>query len=100
MAQLNHTRRVVVVIDDAEAEGFTTFSYDKLFGLKEKSDTDLRNERDGKETTIDRTRRLFYVTCSRAEDGLAIIYYTDDIQKAEKNIKTSGFFHDNEICRI
>ena len=93
-------RRVVVVIDDAEAEGFTTFSYDKLFGLKEKSDTDLRNERDGKETTIDRTRRLFYVTCSRAEDGLAIIYYTDDIQKAEKNIKTSGFFHDNEICKI
>ncbi len=93
-------RRVVVVIDDAEAEGFTTFSYDKLFGLKEKSDTDLRNERDGKETTIDRTRRLFYVTCSRAEDGLAIIYYTDDIQKAEKKIKSSGFFHDNEICKL
>lgn len=93
-------KRVVVVIDDAEAEGFTTFSYDKLFGMKEKSDTDLRNERTGKETTIDRTRRLFYVTCSRAEDGLAIIYYTNDIQKAERNIKSSGLFQNQEICKV
>jgi len=93
-------RRVAVVIDDLEAEGFTTFSYDKLFGLKEKSVTDIRNESEGNDTTIDRTRRLFYVTCSRAEEALAIIYYTDNVQKAEENLKSSGFFKDNEIFKI
>lgn len=93
-------KRVAVVIDDKEAEGFTTFSYDKLFGLKEKSVADLRNESEGNDTTIDRTRRLFYVTCSRAEEALAIIYYTDNVQKAEENIKSLGFFYDNEIFKI
>ena len=93
-------KRVAVVIDDAEAEGFTTFSYDKLFGIKEKSETDLRNERAGKETTLDRTRRLLYVTCSRAEEGLAIIYYTDNVRQAEQNIKSCGWFAECEICKI
>jgi DNA helicase-2/ATP-dependent DNA helicase PcrA len=56
--------RVMVVISDDEARGFL-FSYDKLFGAKAKSSTDLKHESAGEETTIDRTRRLFYVTCSR-----------------------------------
>lgn len=58
--------RVMVIVSDEEARGFM-FAYDKLFGAKGKSDTDIKNEAAGKETTIDRTRRLFYVTCSRAE---------------------------------
>ena len=63
--------RVMVILDDEEARGFL-FSYEKLFGAKEPTATDKRNENEGKETSIDRTRRLFYVTCSRAEKSLAI----------------------------
>src|SRR6056297_2095737 len=62
--------RVMVVISDAEARGFM-FSFGKLMGIKDKSTTDLSNEAAGKETSIDRTRRLLYVTCSRAEQSLA-----------------------------
>ena len=57
--------RVMVVIDDVQAQG-TTFNYGKLFGTVPKSKTDIENEQKGKESTIDRTRRLLYVTCSRA----------------------------------
>ena len=60
--------RVMVIIDDSEAKGFL-FSYDKLFGVKELSDTDLKNKDNGKETSIERTQRLFYVTCTRAKNS-------------------------------
>lgn len=69
--------RVMAIIDDSEMRVFL-FSYDKLFGIKSKTTTDINNEREGKETGIDRTRRLFYVICSRAEESLAIVAYTDN----------------------
>ena len=50
--------RVLAILDDDEARGFL-FSYEKLFGAKETSDTDKKNMKVGKETSIDRTRRLF-----------------------------------------
>lgn len=68
--------RVMVIIDEHSSQG-TTFNYEKLFGIIPKSSTDLKNEAEGKETTLDRTRRLLYVTCSRAIDSLAIVFYTD-----------------------
>ena len=74
--------RVMVVLDDEEARGFS-FSYEKLFGAKEPSDRDFKNEAEGKETGIERTRRLFYVTCSRAEKSLAIVAYTKDPTKVK-----------------
>ena len=64
--------RVMVVINDEEAGGFL-FSYDKLLGVKEPTKTDKDNERDGKDNALARTRRLLYVTCSRAEKSLAIV---------------------------
>lgn len=64
--------RVMVVIDDSEAKGFL-FSYDKLFGVKDLSETDLKNKENGKETSIERTQRLFYVTCTRAKNSLAVV---------------------------
>jgi len=48
----------MVVIEDEEARGFL-FSYEKLLAVKEKSTTDIKNEEQRLETTIDRTRRLF-----------------------------------------
>lgn len=91
--------RVMAIIDDDSARG-STFNYNKLFGIQEKSDTDLKNEAEGKETTIDRTRRLFYVICSRAIDSLAIVYYSNEIDNAVEAIKSTGWFSDNEIETI
>lgn len=88
--------RVMLVISDEEARGFM-FSYEKLFGAKAKSDTDLRNESTGQETTIDRTRRLFYVTCSRAEESLAIVAYSENPDAVRRQAVASGWFADNEV---
>lgn len=88
--------RVMIIIDDSEARGFL-FSYDKLFGAKDKTSTDLKNESEGNETSIDRTRRLFYVTCSRAEKSLAIVAYSTDPEKVRNNVLNEGWFEKNEV---
>ncbi len=87
--------RVMVIVSDEEARGFM-FAYDKLFGAKEKSKNDLENEAAGKETTIDRTRRLFYVTCSRAEESLAVVYYATDPALALDATIRQGWFKPEE----
>ena len=69
--------RVMVILDDAQARGFL-FSYEKLFGVKAQSDTDEKNAHDGKDTSITRTARLFYVACTRAKKSLAIVAYTEN----------------------
>lgn len=88
--------RVMVILDDEEARGFL-FSYEKLFGAKEPSETDVKNQRDGKETSIERTRRLFYVTCSRAEESLAILAYTKEPEKVKNFVLSEGWFEENEV---
>lgn len=88
--------RVLVVMDDAAAGGFL-FSYDKLFGATPKSKTDLDNAASGKDTTIDRTRRLFYVTCSRSKETLAIVAYSSDPEKVVEHAVTEGWFKPDEI---
>lgn len=88
--------RVVVILDDEEARGFL-FSYDKLFGAKAPSARDMRNQGEGKETSIDRTRRLFYVTCSRAEESLAIVAYTNQPREVRNKALANGWFDEAEI---
>jgi DNA helicase-2/ATP-dependent DNA helicase PcrA len=88
--------RVMVIIDDEEAKGFL-FSYDKLFGAKSKSETDLKNESLGGETTIDRTRRLLYVTSSRAERSLAIVAYSLNPGAVKAHVVNTGWFREDEI---
>lgn len=88
--------RVMVIIDDSEARGFM-FSYDKLFGVKDLTETDLRNRADGKETSIERTQRLFYVTCTRAKNSLAVVMYTNDPEKVKAVAIRKGWFKENEI---
>ena len=91
--------RVMVIIDEKSSHG-TMFNYEKLFGIMPKSSTDLKNESEGKETTLDRTRRLLYVTCSRAIDSLAIVFYTDCIEKTASALSQTGWFNENEIIAI
>ena len=88
--------RVMVVINDDEARGFL-FSYDKLFGAKEKSKRDLENEAAGLDSALDRTRRLLYVTASRAEESLAIVAYTDKPQAVRSTAVHGGLFLEDEI---
>lgn len=84
--------RVVVDMDDDEAQGFL-FSYEKLFGAKEKTNVDIKNENEGKDTSIARTKRLFYVACTRAKQSLAIIAYTNDCNAVKQTeIGNNWFF--------
>lgn len=91
--------RVMVILDDDEARG-RWFGYEKLFGAKEPSETDLRNEAEGKETGTDRTRRLFYVTCSRAEESLAIVAYTKEPALVKEHVLAQEWFSEDEIIEI
>lgn len=91
--------RVMVILDDNEARGFN-FSYDKLLGAKGLTATDEENLREGKETSVDRTRRLFYVTCSRAQQSLAVIVYTKEAGKVARHLSDLGWFDEDEIVRV
>ena len=88
--------RVMVIIDDSEAKGFM-FSYDKLFGVKELTETDIKHIEAGEESSIDRTLRLFYVTCTRAKESLSIIMYTSDPNKVRNQAINKGWFAEQEI---
>lgn len=88
--------KVMVIIDDDEARGFL-YKYDKLLGTKEKSATDIANEEAGKDNAVDRARRLFYVTCSRAKEGLAVVAYTDDPELLKQNAMAQEWFAEDEI---
>ncbi len=88
--------RVMVIIDDSEIKGFL-FSYDKLFGVKDLSNVDLKNKENGKETSIERTQRLFYVTCTRAKNSLAVVMYTNNPEGVKAETIRKGWFEENEI---
>lgn len=82
--------RVLVIIDEEEGR-HPQFSYEKLFGIAAPSDTDKKNAAEGKDTVIERTRRLFYVCCSRAKEHLAVVVFASDPGAASKHIAGTGF---------
>ena len=88
--------RVMVIMDDSEARGFM-FGYGKLLGDKMPSATDLKNIQEGKDNSIDRTRRLLYVTCSRAERSLALVAYTTNPDAVKLHVVTNGWFTEDEV---
>ena len=75
--------RVMVIIDDSE-----------IIGL---SNVDLKNKENGKETSIERTQRLFYVTCTRAKNSLAVVMYTNNPERVKTETIRKGWFEENEI---
>jgi len=89
--------RVMIIADDARMRFKATTSYEKLFGVKDKSRTDLKNEEVGKETVIDKTRRLLYVTCTRAKESLALVIYSDHPKKVADALVEKGWFLPQEI---
>jgi len=92
--------KVIVVVDDDEGRGFTQYSYDKLFGLKTLSKKDTEHVNAGEESILDRTRRLFYVCCSRAREDLAVAYFTQDAEFAAGVIRESGFFRPEQVIVV
>jgi DNA helicase II / ATP-dependent DNA helicase PcrA len=83
--------RVLVVLDDDEGT-HAQFSYDKYLGIKPLSDRDEANRREGKETVVERTRRLFYVCCTRAMKDLIVVLFTSDVVAAMRRITELGLF--------
>lgn len=77
--------RVMVIMDDEEARGFL-FKYEYLFGGKSSS-----------EKIVDATRRLFYVTCSRTKQSLALVAYTSAPERVKAFVLQEGWFSDDEI---
>lgn len=91
--------RVLVILDDEEAGG-NLFSYEKLFGAKPLSDTDRKHIAEGTEGGLIRTRRLLYVTCTRASKSLALLAYTNDPDVLIASALREGLFITEEIERI
>lgn len=88
--------KVIVVVDDQEGRT-NTFSYGKYFGVTEPSDTDLANTATGKDSVIDRTRRLFYVCCSRALSDLAVVIFTEDTMRMRDALLERVFFEPESV---
>jgi len=89
----------MVVMDDDEAGGFS-FSYEQYFGAKELSPASQKKRDEGKEIGLDRTRRLFYVTSTRAKNSLAHVIYTSNVTKVRENLIERRFALEGEIIEI
>jgi DNA helicase-2/ATP-dependent DNA helicase PcrA len=77
--------RVMVIMDDKEARGFM-FKYENLFGGKGVGDP-----------SVEGVRRLFYVTCSRARQSLALVAYSESPERVRKFATDEGWFAADEI---
>ncbi|MFK7254614.1 hypothetical protein ABBZ21_08060 [Acinetobacter baumannii] len=89
----------MAILDDDEAGGFL-FDYEKFLGIKDLSVTDIKNESLGLDSALSRTRRLFYVICSRAEKSLAVVCYTKSPAFLKKQLIEKEWFHEDEIHLI
>lgn len=88
--------RVLVVLDDDEST-HVQFSYDKYLGVKPLSATDQKSIAEGRETAVERTRRLFYVCCTRARKDLVVVLFTTDVSAAKSQIERRGLFQTDAI---
>lgn len=95
----NEFERVMVVMDDDEAGGFL-FSYEQYFGAKELSPASQKKRDEGEDTGLDRTRRLFYVTSTRAKSSLAHVIYTSDVTKVREKLIDKKFAREDEIIEL
>ena len=77
--------RVMVIMDDKEARGFL-FKYEDLFGGKAAGDK-----------TVENTKRLFYVTASRAKESLALVAYSSSPEQVQRFVLQEDWFSANEI---
>lgn len=55
---------------------------------------------EGKETTFERTRRLLYVTCTRAEESLALVVYSENPQAGSDYIVDKEWVSLDEVVLL
>ncbi|ELW83798.1 MULTISPECIES: UvrD-helicase domain-containing protein [Acinetobacter] len=91
--------RVMAILDDDEAGGFL-FDYEKFLGIKDLSVTDIKNESLGLDSALSRTRRLFYVICSRSEKSLAVVCYTKNPNLLKEKLIQKEWFEQEEIILL
>jgi len=89
-------QRVLVILDDEES-AYNLYSYDKYLGITPLSDTDDENIEGGKDSVLSRTRRLFYVCCSRATKDLAIVLFASDVHQAKIIINQRQLFPVSDV---
>ena len=83
--------RVLVILDDEEGD-YNLFSYGKYFGISPLSATDQKHQDDGTDSVLGRTRRLFYVCCSRAFQDLAVVLFVPEVAAARAAIEARALF--------
>ena len=88
--------KVLVVVDDEEGRT-NTFSYGKYFGVTALSARDQENIATGIDSIVDRTRRLFYVCCSRARRDLCVIVFANDPVVMHEGIIEKEFFEPDDV---
>lgn len=81
--------KVIVILDDDEGQ-FWQYSFEKYLGIKPLTQSDEKNVQEGKETVVDRTRRLFYVCVSRAITSLSVLLFTEDVETGVTALRKSG----------
>ena len=59
--------------------------------------TDQKNIDQNKDSVLDRTRRLFYVICSRAQKSLAIVIYSENPQAVKNYVVSEEWFTEEEV---
>lgn len=89
-------KRVLAVLDDEESD-YNLFSYGKYFGITPLSARDEENLAQGTDSVLGRTRRLFYVCCSRAVQDLAVVLFVPDVVAAREAILGKGIFSAEEV---
>ena len=91
--------RVLVVLDDEEA-AYNLYSYGKYLRFTPLSDNDEARIAAGEESVLDRTRRLFYVCCSRAVKDLAVVLFVPDVAAARAAVITAQIFPEIAIREL
>lgn len=91
--------RVMVILDDDHAK-WATMKYGKLIGTKNLSPQEAYKRDLGEETSLDTLARLFYVVCSRAKKSLAVVCYSDDVDRDRKAFSELGWFAKSEIVAV
>lgn len=89
--------RVMLIADDVHTRFKGLASYETLFGVKPLSDDSRKKASKGEETTIERTRRLLYVTCTRAEESLALVFYSEAPDTIRRFLISNKWVAEDEI---
>lgn len=89
--------RVMVIADDAHTRFKGLASYETLFDVKRLSPASQKKADQGEETTIERTRRLLYVTCTRAEESLALVLYSEAPDAVRRFLISNKWMAEDEV---